>query len=209
MDRKGAEMSTFAIHRRIAAGLLLGATLLGTSCAKQDVATNAASATAATLPNGLKPAASVLDLMLYPIDTHADELWEAVATISTIEGTRDVHPTTDEEWAALRQKALVLMEASNMLVVEGRPVGHPGQKIEGPGESTDFTPEQAQAEIDKDRGTFVSFAAAMQGAAGGLVSAIDARDVEKYLDAGSALQEACEGCHRKFWYPNSPFPPGL
>lgn len=167
------------------------------------------SAVAAPLPAGMQPAASILDLMLEPIDTHADALWEAVATVSTTEGTRDVHPASDAEWAELRRKALVLMEASNLLVIEGRRVAHPGQKIEGPGESTDYTPEQAQAEIDKDPATFTTFAAAMQGAAAQLVAAIDARDVEDYLTAGSNLQEACEGCHRRFWYPASPFPPGL
>ena len=163
----------------------------------------------ASLPAGMQPAASVLDLMLDPIDTHADALWEAVATVSTYEGTRDEFPQTDEEWDALRRKAVVLMEASNLLVVEGRPVAHPGQKIEGPGESTDYTPEEAEAEIRKDPAAFAAFAAAMQGASRQLVEAIDARSVEQYLDAGSQLQEACEGCHRRFWYPNSPLPPGL
>jgi hypothetical protein len=187
--------------------------VLATGCAPEqpDGIEPAALAAAYTapLPVGMTPAASILDLMLEPIDTHADALWEAVATVSTVEGTRDVHPEKDEEWAELRRKAHVLIEAANLLVIDGRRVAHPGQKIEGAGESTDYTPEEAQAEIDKDPAAFAVFSAAMQGAARGLVAAIDARNVEQYLEAGSALQEACESCHRKFWYPNSPMPPGL
>lgn len=198
--------------RRLLASMVAGAITLG-GCARtaeppRQPASTAEAATA-SLPAGFKPAASILDLMLEPIDTHADALWEAVATVSTVDGTRDVHPQTDEEWAELRRKAIVLMEAGNLLVIEGRRVAHPGQKIEGPGESTDYTPEQAQAEIDKEPAAFTAFAAAMHGAAGQLVAAIDARNVEDYLSAGSNLQEACEACHRRFWYPESALPPGL
>jgi len=194
----------------MALACVLGAAMLLGACARQEAeAPPPAPALAGTLPPGFQVSASVLDLMLYPVDPLADELWEAVAVVSTATGTEEVAPETDEEWAALRAKALMLMEAGNLLVVEGRPVGHPGQKIAGIGESTDLTPEQAQAEIDKDRQSFVAFALALQAAAGGLRDAIDARHTDQYLEAGSALQEACEGCHRKFWYPNSPLPPGL
>ncbi|MFO7325634.1 MAG: cytochrome c [Pseudomonadota bacterium] len=198
--------------RRFAPVLLVASALVVSACNRPSApyaAQGQGNPFTAPLPAGLQNTASILDLMLHPIDTHADELWEAVATVSTIEGTRDVYPQTDEEWAGLRQKAIVLAEASNLLVTQGRRVGHPGQKVEGPGESTDLTPEQAQAEIDKEPAAFAAFAAAMQGAARGLIDAIDQRSVEDYLTAGSHLQEACEGCHRKFWYPNSPLPPGL
>jgi hypothetical protein len=180
-------------------------------CAGKDDAAPAAAdyVMAATLPQGFQTSASILDLMLYPIDPLADELWEAVAIVSTATGTEEIHPQTDEEWATLRTKALLLMESGNLLVTQGRQVGHPGQKIEGLGESTDLTPEQAQAEIDKDRASLVAFSLALQAAAGGLRDAIDARSIDDYLTAGSLLQEACEGCHRKFWYPNSVLPPGL
>lgn len=174
-----------------------------------DAQDESAAAFTATLPAGFQPAASMLDLMLEPIDTHADALWEAVATIATTEGTRDVHPQTDEEWDELRRKAIVLMEAANLLVIDGRRVAHPGQQVEGPGDTTDYTPEEAQAEIDKEPAVFTAFAAAMHNAAGQLVAAIDARSVEDYLSAGSNLQEACEACHRRFWYPDSMLPPGL
>jgi hypothetical protein len=204
-------LASIVPHRRLTA--LLAIALFGAACARIEQPAAQPGAAAATvtaaLPAGFAPAASMIDLMREPIDTHADALWEAVATVSTTDGTRDVHPQADDEWDELRRKAIVLMEASNLLVIAGRRVAHPGQTIEGPGESTDYTPEQAQAEIDREPAVFAGFAAAMHGAAGQLVAAIDARSVEEYLSAGSNLQEACEACHRRFWYPDSVLPPGL
>jgi hypothetical protein len=190
-----------------AAGALAGVMMIA-GCAKQQSVVAPAPVLAAKLPVGLTPEASVLDLMLEVIDPNADELWESVATISTRTGVEERHPRTDAEWKAVRRKALLLVEAANLLVVEGRPVAHPGQKLEETAEG-DLTPEQAQLEIDKDRASFVSFAAALQTSSRKLLGSIDKRDTELFLEAGGELDEACEACHTRFWYPNAPKPPGL
>ncbi len=188
-----------------AAGALVAVMLLA-GCAKQGSAPPPAPVLAARLPVGLAPEASVLDLMLELIDPNADELWESVATISTRAGVEERQPRTDAEWKAVRRKALLLVEGANLLVVEGRVVAHPGQKLEETGEG-DLTPEQAQLEIDKDRASFVSFAAALQTSSRKLLGAIDKRDTDLFLAAGGELDEACEACHTRFWYPNAPRPP--
>jgi hypothetical protein len=113
-----------------AAGALAGVVLIA-GCAKQQSVVAPAPVLAAKLPVGLTPEASVLDLMLEVIDPNADELWESVATISTRTGVEERHPRTDAEWKAVRRKALLLVEAANLLVVEGRPVAHPGQNRRG------------------------------------------------------------------------------
>ncbi len=156
----------------------------------------------------LRPVASVLDLMLGLIDPNADILWESVATISGPKGVEERQPRTDKEWAAVRNNALLVIEGANMLMVEGRKVAHPGQQLEEPGGETDYTPAQAQAEIDKDRPAFVAFAHALQDAAGFALAAIEKRDANALLESGGDLDEACENCHKRFWYPKSPTPPG-
>ena len=163
---------------------------------------------AAALPEGLHPEASVLDLMMDFIDPNADSMWESVAVVSTRTGVEEHHPRTDDEWKAVRRQALIVIEASNLLVIEGRQVAHPGQQLDQPGGEGDYTPAQAQAEIDKDRVSFVGFAGAMQVATEQMLKAIDAKDPDAFLEAGGVLDEACENCHRKFWYPNAPVPPG-
>lgn len=190
-----------------AAGVVVGAMMV-VGCARQESAVAPAPVLGAKLPAGLTPEASVLDLMLEVIDPNADELWESVATISTTAGVEERRPRTAAEWQAARRKALLLVEGSNLLVVDGRPVAHPGQQLEQTG-AGDLTPTQAQLAIDQDRASFVSFAAALQASSRKLLHAINQRDTEEFLQAGGDLDEACEACHKRFWYPAAPGPQQL
>lgn len=182
------------------------------SCAKKEDApppAAAAPAPASVATTTISADASILDLMKGPIATNSDALWNAVGTESTATGTKDLAPSSDAEWAALRQKAQELIDAAKALTTEGRVVAHPGQTLKEPAGKGDFTPEQAQVEISKDRGAFTAFATAMQGVGGEYIAAIDKKDVDAIGEAGGKLDEVCEACHTRFWYPNAPKPPGL
>ena len=180
--------------------------LLASACAPKSEPATPAAATPAVQ---LKPVASMLDLMLSQIDANADALWESVATISTEKGIEERQPRTPEEWKTVRFQALAVIEGANLLMMEGRRVAHPGQQLDEPGGPGDFTPEQSQAAIDADQATFLSYARALQDTAGLMLAAIEKKDPAGMLEAGGALDEACEQCHVKFWYPNAPKPPGL
>jgi hypothetical protein len=39
-----------------------------------------------------------------------------------------------------------------------------------------------------------------------MLKATDARDASELMNAGAALDEVCEGCHLKFWYPGQHIP---
>ncbi len=183
--------------------------LLGGCSSREASAPAAAPATtAAASPGGPRADASILDLMLDPIASNAETLWNAVGTVSTTTGSKDLAPSTDAEWAAVRLKATGLMEAADLLVTPGRVVAHPDQKLKDPPGAGDLTPAQAQAAIEKDRAAFAGFAAALKAAGGAMVAAIDKRDVEAYSTAGGTLDEVCEACHTRYWYPNAPKPPG-
>jgi hypothetical protein len=185
------------------AGVIAGALLA--ACAPKPAAE--ATATAAG-PSPLKPVASVIDLMAGQVDPAADFLWESVATVSTTKGIEEKHPKTDAEWAEVRFKALQLIESMNLMVMDGRVIAHPGQKLSEPGGQGDFTPEQSQEAVSKEHAAFVAYAEALRGAAELMLQAIEKRDTDAMLETGGAMDEACEACHRKFWYPNSPLPPG-
>jgi cytochrome c556 len=189
----------------VGAAVVVGAGLLA-GCAPKPADEGAAVSTAAAPP--LKPVASVLDLMLDTIDVNADALWESVATVSTNKGIEERQPRTPEEWKKVRAQALAIVEGANLLMMDGRVVAHPGQQLDEPGGEGDFTPAQSQAAIDADRPTFVSYARALRDTAELMLKAIENRNPDGMLEAGGALDEACEQCHRKFWYPNSPLPPG-
>jgi hypothetical protein len=144
--------------------------------------------------------ASIKDIMDSIVDPSADVLWESVATIVSAKGTEERRPRTDEEWATVRRNAVRLVEATNLLIMDGRHVAKPGEKSENPG--IELEPEQMEKLINDDRAAFIKFAQGLHDAAMPALKAIDAKNAEGLLDAGELIDNACENCHLKYWYPN-------
>ena len=89
-------------------------------------------------------------------------------------------------------------------MMPGRVVAKPGEKAEDP--RVDLHPEEIEALIAKDRAAWVSNAHTLQEAAAKTLKAIEARDVEGLMDQGEVLDQACEQCHKNYWYRPSPQP---
>ena len=142
--------------------------------------------------------ATIQDLMAAQIDPSADALWDSVAYIATEAGTEDRKPHTDAEWKAVRTSAITLIEATNLLCMQGRLVSASDSSA-GPGE---LTPAQIQQRIETSHAVFVQFAHLLQQASMKALDAIDAKNPQALMDAGSAIDEACEACHVTYWYPN-------
>src|SRR5215207_3837150 len=66
-----------------------------------------------------RPTATVKDIMTSIVDPESDILWNSVATIVSLTGTEERAPKTDEDWAAVRQSAVQLVEATNLLRIPG------------------------------------------------------------------------------------------
>jgi hypothetical protein len=145
--------------------------------------------------------ATIKDIMDSEVDPSADYLWESVATIVSAAGTEEKQPRTDEDWANVRRKAITLIEATNLLVMDGRAVAKPGEKSENPG--IELGPEEIEKVIASDRTSWVNFAHALHDAGIKAFSAIEAKNPQGLLDAGEAIDTACENCHLKYWYPLS------
>src|SRR5688572_9209464 len=79
------------------------------------------------------PTATIKDIMLSIVDPSADVVWLSVTTVQSSAGTVDTAPKNDEEWKKVRQGAIALTEASNLLMMPGRHVAAPGEKSETPG----------------------------------------------------------------------------
>jgi hypothetical protein len=159
----------------------------------------------ATQPE-FKVSATIQDLMGAEIDPAADVLWASVSTTVTAEGTVEHQPRTDEEWLQVRHQAVILMEASNLLIMEGRRVAAPGKKLEDEGIQGILTAAEAQAKIDADRPEFIGFAHALHDVGARMLAAIDAKDIQGMIDAGEQIDAVCESCHLSFWYPGQVIP---
>jgi hypothetical protein len=151
------------------------------------------------------PTATVKDLMLSIVDPSADVVWLSVTTVQSAEGTVDTVPKTDEDWKKVRQGAIALTEAANLLMMPGRHVAGPGEKSETPG--VELEPLEMEALIEKDRASWNLRAKGLHDAGIEVLQAIDAKDAQKVFEIGEHIERACENCHSQYWYPNEKIPP--
>jgi hypothetical protein len=188
----------------VAAVVVSSIALLTVSACTQKEAPAPAAAAEPKIP--YRPTASIQDLMLAQIDANADVLWESVAVISTEKGTEERQPRTDEEWQTVRNHAIALMEGANLLMIPGRKVAHPGKVLQDSAVEGILKADQIQALIDSDHVAFASRALALHDAAAAAVKAIDEKNVAQLSEVGGVIDEACEQCHTKYWYPNQAVP---
>ena len=143
---------------------------------------------------------TIKDIMDSIIDPSADHLWGAVATTVDATGTHEKFPQTDEEWKEVRRSAIRMIEGSNLLQIPGRKVARPGEKSENPG--IELEPEEMEKLINEDKAGFYKLAGGLHDTVMQALKAIDAKDKEGLLDSGDDIDQACENCHVKYWYPN-------
>ena len=149
----------------------------------------------------LRPTATIKDIMDSLVDPSADALWESVATVVTASGTDERAPKTDEDWANVRRHAIRLIEATNLLLMDGRHVANPADKSENP--NIELEPAQIETLIAQDPAAWIKFTHGLHDAAVPALKAIDAKNAADLLNAGEGIDVACENCHLKYWYPNT------
>jgi hypothetical protein len=184
--------------------MVLSATLIAAACGRDPAPAPAAQVQAQP---EYQPVATVRDIMRGVLDPSSAAIWESTKLTFTKAGLEERAPKTDDEWFALRNHALLLIEASNLLQMPGRPMARPGEVSSFPG--IELGPEEIQALVDKDRMGWMTRAKQLHTAVLPTLDAINAKDAQKLADSGEAIDEACENCHSQYWYPNAPEPPAI
>jgi hypothetical protein len=154
----------------------------------------------------IQPVASIQEVMQAFIDPSADAIWEAVSTTITLKGVEEKRPQNEAEWQAVRLHAIRVIEGASLLQVPGRHVVQEGGKLEDDHVKGNAKLEDIVASIGKDPAAFAAAARTLQTSARAVLAAIDARDLQRIGEAGSALDAACESCHLNYWYPNQQLP---
>jgi hypothetical protein len=187
--------------RDLGLALLLACVAVSVACRGGETpAEESAAATPSKMPD-----ATIRELMVAMIDPAADGIWFAVKSETTREGTViDTQPRNDQEWQAVRQAAMTLIDGADLLMMPGRKVAKPGEKSVVPG--VEREPEEIEKHINDDRAAWNRRVEALKAATRDVMGAIDARDPQKVFDLGDELDLACENCHREFWYPNEQIP---
>ena len=164
------------------------------------VASVVLAATGCTKAPGLLKTATIQDIMDSMVDPSGDFMFESVVEIADARGITHKAPHTDEEWEQVRRHALVLLEAPNLLIMEGRQVAKAGDRSKNP--QVELEPEQIQKLVDSDRPSFIRRARLLQDAAAQALKAVEVKDVDALFHAIESIDKACESCHLHYWYPN-------
>jgi hypothetical protein len=129
---------------------------------------------AASGPPAPPPVATVLEIMDGIVSPAAQVVYDSVATIVDKDGINETRPKNDREWQNVAGNAAALIEASEMLKMEGR---------------------------RKDEADWVTISTAMGTAAAELRAAAQKQDAEGILNGGERLNNSCDNCHRKYQVP--------
>ena len=129
-------------------------------------------ATACTRHPPFKPVATVKQLMVSTIDPAADVLFEAVGTIISANGVEEIAPKNDEEWAIVRDNALIVAEAGNLLMMKGRA---------------------------QDQGDWIKMSQALVDVGVVALKAAEAKNPAALFEAGGEVYAVCTDCHSRYW----------
>ncbi len=151
-------------------------------------------------PPALVKPATIKDIMDSMVDPSGDFIFASIQQIADERGVREKAPQTDAEWEEVRHHLFVLLEAPNLLIMDGRKVARPGDKSKNP--AVENEPAEIQKLLDADRSSFIRRARRLQDAAALAMTAVEAKDTSALFRAISRIDKACENCHLRYWYPN-------
>ena len=172
--------------------LIVSLLVIGTACSSKAPTPPAA-------PDLLK-LATIKDIMDSMVEPSGDFVFESVQEIADEHGISEKAPQTNAEWESVRRHLFVLLEAPNLLTMEGRKAARPEDKSKYP--QIENGPEEIQKLLDADRPSFIRRARRLQDAAALAMKAVDAKDKGALFHAIGDIDKACENCHLHYWYPN-------
>ena len=115
--------------------------------------------------------ATVRQVMNGIVKPAAREVYASVGTIITAAGVEERLPRTDEEWTAVGDSAAALVEAANLLMMDGRAI---------------------------DKADWTKMSKAMADASIVALKAIEAKNPEALLASGEGINTSCDTCHQRY-----------
>ena len=122
-------------------------------------------------PPPFKPVVDTKVLMQAIVDPNADIIWEAVKSIDTKEGSQEIRPKTEEEWTAVRNAAVTVAEAGNLLMLVPR------------AKNGDDWMKKAQEMINTGEEA---------------IRAAEAKNADRLFTVGGDIYDACSHCHASY-----------
>jgi len=154
--------TTFALRNCIPV-LLLTALLAGCNAARP-------------LPP-IKAIATREEIMHHLVIPNAKTVWDSSGTIYTEKGVVERAPKTDDDWFSVESAATTLMEAGNLLMMDGRAM---------------------------DQGKWMEMSKALRDSGDLVRQAAKKKDVAALFEQGGVLFESCQGCHFTYRFEKDP-----
>lgn len=149
----------------------------------------------------MKPIVSVKELMRDLIDPLADNIFDAVGTVTSSKGTVDRVPKTDADWDKIRIGAVSMAEGAYLLKIP-RPFAPPGDENNSQGaDAPELSPAAIRAKLEHDPVLWNAKIEALRNVGLEVLEIVKKKDAKALWDAGEDLDVACETCHIEYWYP--------
>jgi hypothetical protein len=142
--------------------------------------------------------ATVKDVMHSMVDPSADFLFQSVQSVADDTGVHEVAPQTDEQWQDVRSRLLVLIGVRDILSLPGIRAARPRDRS---GSEVENEPAEVQVLLQANPQDFAHRAQKLRDAATVALRAVDAKDKDGLMRGLVAIDQACEVCHLRYWYP--------
>ena len=186
---------------RTSFGVCVGSFVLASLAHACSATTPAASPSPTQLWGDMKAVVSVKELMRDMLDPIADNIFDAVSIVDDKNGSVERVPRTEEDWERIRIGAVTLAEGSYLLKIP-RPFAPPGDLNNSVGpDAVELSPDQIIAKVKKDPVEWNARIEALRNVGLEALDIVRRKDVTELWDASDNLEQACENCHRSFWYP--------
>ena len=156
-----------------------------------------------------KPEINIHESMAGVMAPQAQILWDTSNKGFDPEGLPDPKLLSAADWTTIEAAAAKLVATSKELASGGKLIASaPGIKIDGDGEAPDApTAATVQSHLDADPANFANEARKFGALAEKIRAAAKAHDAKTVLDTAGDMEEVCEDCHKRYWYPPTPGAP--
>lgn len=143
------------------------------------------------------------EVMAQKVDPIADVIWETSSKSYGDDGNAKSGVLSDAEWKAIARAGRALHDGA--MIIASNPdiqVVRPGMKILDEGSVPEaITAKQVETYVNADRPGLGEHARGLSKIALDIEAAAKAHDAVRTVKLSEDLDEVCESCHQRFWYP--------
>jgi hypothetical protein len=122
-------------------------------------------------PSPFTTTLALKQVMEWVIDPAADVIWDSVKSVITEKGTQEIAPQTAADWDKVRDASATLIEAGNLLMIDGRA---------------------------RDNKAWMAAARRLSETAGQALKAAQAKNTAALFDEGGNIYKTCAACHAQY-----------